>query len=134
MRDGGTRRIETPEAADAFTLFMQRWEATVVIVSGDAAGTEFPLQRRATSIGRGPDSDWAIEDDAMSREHAALEFVTKGFRIRDLGSMNGVLVNGAEVKVAVLKHGDRFQLGGHEFQFVLAERLREPKAYVLPDA
>jgi pSer/pThr/pTyr-binding forkhead associated (FHA) protein len=134
MRDGGTRRIATPEAADAFTLYMQSWEATIVIVSGDAAGTEFPLQRRTTSIGRGPDSDWAIEDDAMSREHAAVEFTGKGFRIRDLGSMNGVLVNGAEVKVAVLKHGDRFQLGEHVFQFLLAERPHEPKAYVLPDA
>ena len=64
---------------------------------------------------------------------AALEFVDGGVRLRDLGSMNGILVNGAESKSAQLKNGDRIQLGEHQFQFVLEDRRRGPRAYVIED-
>jgi pSer/pThr/pTyr-binding forkhead associated (FHA) protein len=70
----------------------------------------------------------------MSKEHAALEFSGGGIRLRDLGSMNGLRVNGGATKVADLKNGDRFQIGEHEFQFVLEQRRRQPRTYVLPDA
>jgi pSer/pThr/pTyr-binding forkhead associated (FHA) protein len=43
-------------------------------------------------------------------------------------------VNGSEVQVAELEHGDRFQLGEHVFQLVIEQRRREPRAYVLPDS
>jgi pSer/pThr/pTyr-binding forkhead associated (FHA) protein len=70
----------------------------------------------------------------MSSAHAALEFAGGGFRIRDLGSTNGVLLNGGEVEVGDLKNGDRFQLGRHRFQFLLEKRRREPKTYLIPES
>jgi pSer/pThr/pTyr-binding forkhead associated (FHA) protein len=42
-------------------------------------------------------------------------------------------VNGALILASELKHGDRFQLGEHVFQFVLEQRRRDPRTYVLPD-
>ena len=47
--------------------------------------------------------------------------------------MNGVLLNGSEIRVGELKNGDRFELGEHVFQFLLDRRSRQPKAYVIPD-
>ncbi len=122
MRDGFTRRLDAPDTSDALSRFLERWKAMLVIVSGGGAGSEFELSRRTTTIGRGPHSDLTVEDDSMSRQHAAIEFGGEGFRVRDLGSMNGVLVNGAQVKSADLKSGDRVQLGEHTFQILIEAR------------
>ena len=40
---------------------------------------------------------------------------------------------GGELRSADLKNGDRFELGEHEFQFVLEKRQRSPKTYVVED-
>ena len=133
MRDGLTRRLEQPEQKDSFSKFLTRWRATIVILSGGSAGTEHDLQQSKITLGRGPDTDLTFDDESMSREHAALEFTGDGFRIRDLGSMNGLLLNGGEVRVGDLKNGDRFQLGEHVFQYLLERCTHKPKAYVLPD-
>jgi len=133
MRDGRTRKLEVVERDESFDAFLSKWRAIVVILSGNAAGTEFELDQPNVSMGRGSEAHWKFSDDAMSKEHAALEFANGGIRLRDLGSMNGTRLNDSEVKAADLKNGDRFQLGQHVFQFVLEERPKQPRTYVLPD-
>lgn len=130
MTDGATRRIESSGAGD--NSFLARYRASLVVLTGDAAGTEYELESERTVIGRGPGVDLAFDDTAMSRQHAALELGPRGFKLQDLGSTNGVFVNDSEAQVADLKHGDRFQLGEHSFQFVLEKRERGPRAYTLP--
>ncbi len=134
MRDGRTRKLEAVERDENFAAFLTKWRAIVVILSGEAAGTELELNQPNVSIGRGDKAHWAFDDDAMSKEHAALEFANGGIRLRDLGSMNGTRLNNSEVKAADLKNGDRFELGQHVFQFVIEKRPKQPKTYVLPDA
>lgn len=133
MRDGRTRKLATASGAVAFADWVARWRPTIVVVVGGAEGSEFALDGERTTLGRGPGVTLAFPDDAMSREHAALEFAEDGFRIRDLGSRNGVCVNGADVPAADLKHGDRFQLGEHVFRFLVEERRRPPRTYLLPE-
>jgi pSer/pThr/pTyr-binding forkhead associated (FHA) protein len=133
MRDGFTRRVETPERDVKWEDFAAKWRASVVVLSGDAAGTEWTVESPQTTIGRGDACEWKIDDDTMSKEHATLEFSNGVFRLRDLGSMNGVRLNGSEVRAAELENGDRFQLGDHEFQFVLQEREKAPRTWVVPD-
>lgn len=131
MRDGRTRKIETFQTDPGFEKWLARWKAVVVVLSGDAAGSEYEMDAPSVSIGRGSEATWIFSDDAMSKEHVALEFSAGEIRLRDLGSMNGSRVNGADVKAADLKNGDRFELGGLMFQFVLEERPREPRTYVV---
>lgn len=133
MRDGRTRRLASQNPDLSFAEHRRRWRATVAVVEGPTAGVEIPIDREQLTLGRGPGTDFDFEDDAMSRQHAALEFTGEGFRVRDLGSMNGVLLEGAPVQVADLKHGDRFRLGEHVFRFLLEERPREPRTYVLSE-
>ena len=134
MRDGLTRKIAVGERDAGFTRFLADVRASLVVLEGGVAGAEHEIERPRTSLGRGPGVDLAFPDPAMSKEHACLEWADGGLRLRDLGSMNGIRVNGAEVQVSDLKHGDRFQLGAHVFQLVLEQRRREPRAYVLPDS
>jgi pSer/pThr/pTyr-binding forkhead associated (FHA) protein len=133
MRDGRTHKIQGSVRNRGFSEFLAAWRAAIVVLSGGVAGSEHELERPRISLGRGPGADLAFGDDSMSHVHAALEFANGGFRVRDLGSTNGVLLNGAEVEVGDLKNGDRFELGQHRFQFLLEKRRREPKAYLLPD-
>ena len=134
MRDGLTRKLAIRERDADFTRFLAEFRASLVVLEGGIAGVEHEIERPRTSIGRGPGVDLAFQDPAMSKEHACLEWADGRLRLRDLGSMNGVRVNGALVQVTDLKHGDRFQLGEHVFQLVLEQRRREPRAYLLPDA
>lgn len=133
MRDGYTRKRETPRGPGPAADFLALFRVTVVVTSGPAAGSEHAVDREVTSIGRGPGADLVLPDDTLSREHCALEVTADGLRVRDLGSLNGIVVNGRETKVASLKHGDRFRAGEHEFQVVLEERDAPPPIYELPE-
>ena len=134
MGDTRTRRLETTPREESFSDFLANQHAAVVVLSGNAAGNEFTLDQPKVSLGRGPGVDLAFDDAAMSREHVVFEFSDGGFRIRDLGSMNGMQVNDEVIRVGNLDHGDRLRIGEHVFQFILEMREPEPKTYVLQDA
>ena len=133
MRDGRTRKLAAGERQLEFTRFLAESRAVVVVLEGSAAGSEHEIEGPRTTLGRGPGVDLAFPDPSMSKKHACLEWAGGGLRLGDLGSTNGVRVNGALIVVAELKHGDRFQLGEHVFQLVLERRRKEPRTYVLPD-
>jgi len=111
--------------------FLDRYVAKVTVVSGPGEGAGFTIDRERVIVGRGPGVDRAFDDPAMSRQHAAIEFSGGGFRLRDLGSTNGTLLNGTAVQAAELRHGDWFEIGGRRFLLVIEEREREPDAYEL---
>ena len=135
MQDGETRKVELPIGVEQGSgSFLADHRVVLVTLSGATGGCEYEIERDRTNIGRGPDVDLAFDDSSMSREHAAFEIMDGAMRIRDLGSTNGVQVNGSAVLQAELKHGDRIVLGDHEFQFVLEKRKHDPKAYDISEA
>jgi len=134
MGDTHTRKLETTRPDQGFPDFLATHRAAVVVLSGGAAGSEYDLDQPKVSVGRGPEVDLAFDDSAMSREHAVFEFADGGFRVRDLGSTNGLQVNDRETKAKTLSHGDRIRIGEHVFQFVVERHEREPKTYVISDA
>ena len=133
MRDGYTREIERGDLESPdFLRFIAGHQISIVVVSGADAGSEFTIEGPTTTLGRGESADIRFADPALSSEHAAVEFTSDGFRLRDLGSRNGTRLNGGDVKAAELKHGDRIELGGRTFQFVLTPRSRSPKTWEVP--
>jgi pSer/pThr/pTyr-binding forkhead associated (FHA) protein len=88
--------------------------ARLVVVAGPALGRELSLSAcgRMVRLGRGEQCDLAIPDDDVSREHAAFERGADGIVVRDLGSKNGVEVEGQRVAgVRVLRDGEIVRLG-----------------------
>jgi hypothetical protein len=70
------------------------------------------------TIGRSRDCDVVIDDAGVSRRHAEIRPGSGGWTVADLGSTNGVRVNGAEVRGAqALAPGDRVELGSTEIVF-----------------
>jgi FhaA, N-terminal domain/FHA domain len=78
-------------------------------------GTRHPLQPPGLVIGRGSDADLRINDPGISRRHAQIRVSAAGPQLKidivDLGSTNGVLVNGQRVQQAVLHEGSRIEIG-----------------------
>ena len=84
------------------------------VVDGLSTGIEIPLrQNGSVSIGRAADADGQIEDGLCSGKHFEVEWSeTAGILVRDLGSLNGVFVNGERVKEPRrIKRGDFVQAG-----------------------
>ena len=62
-----------------------------------------------------------LEDAGVSRRHAELRPGGDGWTIADLGSTNGVRVNGRAIHGAQpLEAGDRIELGSTEMLFEIA--------------
>jgi predicted component of type VI protein secretion system len=71
-------------------------------------------------IGRSRDCEIVLEDSGISRRHAQLRPGPDGWSVEDLGSTNGVLVNGRPIHGAQpLESGDRVELGSTEILFEL---------------
>lgn len=78
-------------------------------------GREVPLSPPGIVIGRGNDADLRIDDPGVSRRHLEIRVVqTAGgarVSVRDLGSTNGVRVNGKRVENATLADGAEIHIG-----------------------
>jgi hypothetical protein len=79
---------------------------------------EFDLPRGTTLVGRSLDCHLTIEDPLVSRRHARIVVTDSGAHIEDLGSRNGVKVNGAPIhQPTALRNGDRLRIGTQELVF-----------------
>ena len=66
-------------------------------------------------IGRAAEAQLALDDPLASRQHAALLVTAAGVTVQDLGSRNGVVVNGVRISgSAALAPGDRLKIGRQE--------------------
>jgi pSer/pThr/pTyr-binding forkhead associated (FHA) protein len=83
-------------------------------------------------LGRSPDCELAISDPAVSRRHARLWVSPSQIVIEDLGSQNGVYVNGTRIQgPCELRAGDRLRICTHELELVdvQVELPPEPNRY-----
>lgn len=77
----------------------------------------YALSRATTRIGRGTDTDLRIDDPGISRNHAELRRSGGDVTVVDVGSTNGVLVDGEQVAQARLRDGSRITLGSTTLVF-----------------
>jgi pSer/pThr/pTyr-binding forkhead associated (FHA) protein len=83
----------------------------LIFLNSAAKGQRVTVELAPMTIGRDPDCQIVVKDEEVSRKHAVLEHKPEGLFIRDLGSMNRILVNNREVREKRLKHGDIIELG-----------------------
>jgi predicted component of type VI protein secretion system len=76
------------------------------------------IERQTVHIGRNTDNEFVVPDKRVSRFHAEIRCENGQFYLYDLGSTNGVLVNGARAtRPTPLKNNDVVTVGSHEFVF-----------------
>jgi predicted component of type VI protein secretion system len=98
------------------------------LVPMDQKGLKIPLDKAIVFIGRHPECDIVLtRSRKVSRKHCAIAQVNNSFVIRDLGSMNGIRLNGEQVKREVrLSVGDEVSIG--DLNYILTvEKPAEPE-------
>jgi transcriptional regulator with GAF, ATPase, and Fis domain len=115
-------QLGTMHAHDARVLELPR--CSLVVLSGSQRGEERTIAGDVFRIGKAPDNDLVLGDDTVSRNHCEIRRERKGYLLTDLGSTNGTLLDGAEIKEAWLKPGAVLTVGKVELKVrPFAERI-----------
>jgi DNA-binding NtrC family response regulator len=85
--------------------------AEISIAKGPDRGTTIQLGCESLLIGSGADCDVVLHDPTVSAHHAEIACVDKSYRVRDLGSTNGIVVGDQPIERAPLIDGMRMRLG-----------------------
>ena len=86
-------------------------------VGGPLAGQTVPLQEEVTTIGSVAGNTVVLSDPAVSRKHLGIRRVGGKYELADLGSTNGVYVNGHRMGKKMLVSGDIMRVGNTEMVF-----------------
>lgn len=78
-------------------------------------GDPIPLKRQKLLVGRRPTCDLCLPFPNVSSQHCELEMKNGYWHIQDLGSSNGLKVNGARVESKFLLPGDELTIAKHRF-------------------
>jgi predicted component of type VI protein secretion system len=92
----------------------------------------FQLDRMKVHIGRGSDNDIVVDCGSVSVRHAVMERIEGGYQLRDLGSTNGIKLEGRILEVIPLRHGLSVKIGDVAFDFTLTDEEREALAREKP--
>jgi len=93
--------------------------AALVVIYGMDLGRKFDLNRPETVIGRSSKADIQVDQESISRNHAALANKGGQISIRDMGSTNGTYVNDELVTADFqLRNGDLVKIGRTIFKFI----------------
>lgn len=91
-------------------------DVQLVVASGSKAGQVIPISGPKFIIGRADDCHLKPRSELISRYHCAVVSEEGYVAIRDLGSKNGVYLNGEKVSMeSELKNGDKLTVGPLEF-------------------
>ncbi|MBR5627532.1 MAG: FHA domain-containing protein, partial [Thermoguttaceae bacterium] len=95
------------------------------VVGGAKAGQLITINSPQFMIGRADDCHLKPRSELISRYHCIIISETGYIAIRDLGSKNGVYLNGERVALEQeLKNGDRLIIGPLEFEVILSVTLK----------
>ncbi len=117
-----TKEVIPPEATDASTLTGPTFKLSVPAARGRATLHVVPAGREAV-IGRDKAADVCVAERSVSKRHAKLLEEGGAFTLVDLGSQNGVSVNGNKGARLRLTSGDVVELGDVSLLFLDAAEL-----------
>lgn len=83
----------------------------IVVRYDDKVIEKVVTQKKRISIGRTPENDIVLDNKAVSRKHALIEFDQDSALIMDNESLNGTFVNSRKITEEVLKDNDQITIG-----------------------
>jgi predicted component of type VI protein secretion system len=92
-------------------------DARIWVSAGGAAPRSVPLGGERTVVGRSPDADLTLDDEAVSWNHLEIERRGQVLMAIDLDSRNGTALNGEPLdRPRRLRDGDTLIVGGHRLE------------------
>ena len=94
---------------------------TITVPEKNAQPYRFQLDRQVVSLGRGSENDIAIDSGSVSVKHAEMRRIKGGYELIDVGSTNGIKLDGNRLEVIPLRSGASVKIGDVAFDFTLSE-------------
>src|SRR5262249_43653773 len=92
-----------------------------------AGGPDILLDRALIIVGRHPQCDARLDSIRVSRRHCCMSEIDGEIFVRDLGSTNGIRINGQRVESGRLKPGDELAIAHIRYR---VEGSRSPTRHV----
>src|SRR5712691_5761075 len=124
--------VKEPVEIDTFSGQYQRpgeRRPALVFLRGELLAVPIPLDRAEVTLGRALDADIRINDSRASRLHARIitepdaESGGTRYRLKDLDSTNGTILNGKAIDQALLQDGDKFEVGDQLIRFEMLDEI-----------
>ena len=100
---------------------LPKGQGILFVLKRAGVGSRFLLDAAETKIGRDINNEIHLDDITVSRSHA---LITKndGYRIKDLGSLNGTYLNAIAVRDAQIQSGDEVQIGKFHLTLFIGDK------------
>jgi diguanylate cyclase (GGDEF)-like protein len=124
--------VKEPVEIDTYSGQYQRpgeRRPALVFLRGELLAVPIPLDRAEVTLGRALDADIRINDSRASRLHARVitevdtATSTTRYRLKDLDSTNGTILNGKAIDQALLQDGDKFEVGEQLIRFEMLDEI-----------
>lgn len=110
-------RYEDPQEEERLQQAGKQGVCLLEWSDGPKKGQRVMLVGPRTTLGRRESNTIPLDDRMASGHHAEIVKDLNGYTIRDLGSTNGILVNGGPTTESPLTHGTRLRVGNSRFVF-----------------
>ena len=100
---------------------LPKGEGILLILKGAGVGARYLLDAAQTKLGRDISNEIILDDITVSRSHALIT-KSNGYRIKDLGSLNGSYVNAVAVKESAINAGDEVQIGKYHLTLFIGDK------------
>jgi diguanylate cyclase (GGDEF)-like protein len=101
----------------------------LVFLRGELLAVPIPLDREEVTLGRALEADIRINDSRASRLHARIitevdqATAVARYRLKDLDSTNGTILNGKRIDEELLQDGDKFEVGDQLIRFEMLDEI-----------
>src|SRR5438128_760123 len=101
----------TPKTEMINPALLDGVSANFIVKGPSGVEKSYPMRQLAVTIGRSDQCDISVKDSSMSGKHAEISKINGEIKVRDLGSANGIYLNGERIEEGELFDGDVLRLG-----------------------
>ncbi|MES2475624.1 MAG: FHA domain-containing protein [Verrucomicrobiota bacterium] len=94
---------------------------TITVPDKNAQPYRFQLDREVVTLGRGSENDIVVESGSVSVNHAEMRRLKGGYELHDVGSTNGIKLDGLRLLSIPLRNGAQIHIGDVAFDFILTD-------------
>ena len=122
----------TPKTEMINPALLDGVSANFIVKGPNGQEKAYPMKALVVTIGRSDQCDIAVKDSSMSGRHAEISKINGEIRVKDLGSANGIWLNGERVDDVELFDGDVLRCGQTSIRVDVVGGRKRPDAGLSP--
>src|SRR5205823_6073925 len=122
----------TPKTEMINPALLDGVSANFIVKGPSGVEKAYPMKSITVTIGRSDQCDIAVKDSSMSGKHAEISKINGEIRVKDLGSANGIWLNGERVDDVELFDGDVLRCGQTSIRVDVVGGRKRPDAGLSP--